>query len=341
MTNLLDEFRARYQRWWTAFYGSGPLYCLPKKAIEFLSAGTSRRKLFVGAADAEAECAFLALCGAHDSIGVWRSAPIVYPCLMPMKEWPEINKMKSMGWTSQQIASVRSMAGKTRNIWRRLKGYVGWLVLDPDFGKQRDELASTWNALRSDEQPGFPLARSCSLPTAPPEARKVGAEAAEFQTKLEQFLTHWSLTKMVTWDLPEPQGPLIPALIKLDSPAMPRHGLHIVLPTHYPLTGDDSLLEEIREQQLQIARELGLDRTIAGLPHFDAYGKLFEVHHLETTIRSRYRQPRGGFVLQMEQAIAQTLGLNLSYVQKLRRTISAIQRGKRSTIKWLSAKSRA
>jgi hypothetical protein len=264
---------------------------LPQKAIEFLSAGTSRRKLFVGAADAEAERAFLALCDGLDAIGVWRSAPIFYPCLKPMKEWPDIDLMKSIGWTSQQIASVWSLSAKTSDIWRRLKGYAGWLVVDPKFRRERDELKSAWHALCPNEQPGFPLARSCGLPTACPEGREVGVKAAEFQTNLDKFLTHWCLTKMVTWDLPEPQGPLIPALIKPDTPAMPHHGLHIVLPTHYPLTGDDLLLQEIREQQLHIAREAGLDRTIAGLPHFDAYGKFFEAYHLETTIRSRYEQP--------------------------------------------------
>ncbi len=116
---------------------------------------------------------------------------------------------------------------------------------------------------------------------------------------------------MATWDLPEPQGPLIPALMKPDSPAMPHHGLHIVLPTHYPLTSNDLLLAEIRRQQQQIAAETNLDAGIAGLPHFDAYGRLFEVYHLETIIRTRYGKRGGGFMGQMEKPLRTQFGKRL------------------------------
>ena len=119
---------------------------------------------------------------------------------------------------------------------------------------------------------------------------------------------------------------------------MPHHGLHIVLPTHYPLTSNDLLLAEIRRQQQQIAAETNLDAGIAGLPHFDAYGRLFEVYHLETIIRTRYGKRGGGFMGQMENALAHAIRANVSYVQKLRKGISAILRGKRSSIEWLHVK---
>ena len=142
---------------------------------------------------------------------------------------------------------------------------------------------------------------------------------------------------MVTWDLPEPQGPLIPAPIRLDSPAMPMHGLHIVLPIHYPLLSSDELLFEIQRQQVRLARENGLDTSIAGLPHHDAFGKMLEVEHIERTIRSRYgdRSDEPGFVLAVEHAIATGLSIGIDHIKRLRKAISACKRGQRDRVSWL------
>jgi hypothetical protein len=142
---------------------------------------------------------------------------------------------------------------------------------------------------------------------------------------------------MPTWDLPEPQGPMIPTLINASSPAMPRHGLHIVLPTHYRLTGTDDLLRRIREQQVTIAKEQKIDASAAGLPHYEAYAQMLEVHLFELTILSRYGQPRRprGLMLALEEAIADALGLSVNQVQKLRKGIAACQKGDRSKVKWL------
>ena len=186
-------------------------------------------------------------------------------------------------------------------MWRRLRGYAGWLVLDPEFRQQRDELAAGWADFAQREH--LPLRASVAVPSASP-ARIAQPAVSEFQAKLDKFLLHWGLAGMATWDLPEPQGPLIPALMKPDSPAMPHHGLHIVLPTHYPLTSNDLLLAEIRRQQQQIAAGRSLDAGVPGLAHFDAYGRLFEVYHLETIIRTRYGKRGGGFMGQMENALA-------------------------------------
>src|SRR5262249_38288609 len=117
---------------------------------------------------------------------------------------------------------------------------------------------------------------------------------------------------------------------------------HIVLPLHYPLTNDDALLREIRRQQLLACQETGLDSSIAGLARHESYGTIFDVIHLEGSIRDRYfkRQPTPGFVTVLEVAIAVALGTTVPYVQKLRKTISAIGRGGRKQVKWLQRANR-
>ena len=168
----------------------------------------------------------------------------------------------------------------------------------------------------------------------------MGKNLTGYQRELNAFLDRWGLMRMATWDLPEPQGPMLPAQLPMDAQAMPEHGLHIVLPVHYPLTGNDDLLRQIRQQQVQLAERTGVDPSMAGLPHFAVYGQMFEVHFLESIIKSRYggtgRRP--GFVTVAEHVIAETLSISVNQVQKLRKGISACRRGHRSSVSWLRPK---
>ncbi len=118
---------------------------------------------------------------------------------------------------------------------------------------------------------------------------------------------------------------------------MPKHGLHLVLPIHYPLTGTDDLLRQIRQQQVDQARHLGLDTSLAGLPHYEVYAQMLEIHLLELTIRFRYGKPgrRRGLVTVMEAVMSETLHRSVDQVRKLRKGISACRAGKRSSVPWL------
>lgn len=203
--------------------------------------------------------------------------------------------------------------------------------------RARNQLAEFWKRLSLGQRPAFPLQRAITLPTKPVGGRVADAGVAQFQHDLEDFLDRWGLMSMVTWDLPMPQGPLIPAPVRPDSPAMPKHGLHIVLPIHYPVRAGDELLFEIQRQQVELARENRLDTSIAGLPHHEAFGQMLEAEHIEQTIRSRYaeRGKNPGFVLAVEHAIADVLGIGINHAKRLRKATSACKRGKRDSISWL------
>ena len=250
---------------------------------------------------------------------------------------PSEAKQAGLNWSPEQINTAEMFGGKTDSISGRLKGYMGWLVTDPEFLKARDELAAQWRAPPETSRP-YPIVRSLAVPKGPPESGLAPEPVAAFQQVLNAFLDRWGLTRMLTWDLPEPQGPMLPSPIPTDAPAMPKHGLHFVLPTHYPLTGTDDLLHQFQEQQASLAKEQGLDTTMAGLPHFEAYGQMLEVDLLERTILSRYGKPKRprGLVTVMERSIAEALGLSAHQVQKLRKAIAACRKGKRSTVKWLA-----
>jgi hypothetical protein len=147
---------------------------------------------------------------------------------------------------------------------------------------------------------------------------------------------------MATWDLPEPQGPLLPNPLLPGAPALPAHGIHLVLPLHYPLQGDEDLLRQVYEFQRQAVRDLGLNESLAGLPHHKAYATMFQIIHLERTARSRLPGGRvfRGFVTHLEGALAGHLGCSIDQVQKYRKAISACRRGRRDRIAWLRPRHR-
>ena len=193
--------------------------------------------------EADAETAFSELCQNSKAIGLWNGDFVCPSCLVRPDPLPDDAVLHRLKWSPRHIPVALSLVGRTDSIALRLKGYVGWLLTEPVFLGSRDELASRWQALPTDQRP-YPIARSIRLPSPPPGARQAQNTVAEFQQDLNEFLDLWGLTKMLTWDLPEPQGPLLPAPVTADTSAMPKHGLHFVLPIHYPLTGTDDLLRQ-------------------------------------------------------------------------------------------------
>lgn len=331
----LATFRQKHPNWLETFEGAGPVYALLPMASEALLKPPPGRQPILTGSQVETELAFFDMCRAFDAVALWNGRFIGTTYLVRPPAPSEADQL-GLNWSPEQIKTAEMLVGKTDSISGRLKGYMGWLVTDPEFLLARDELAAQWHALPETSRP-YPIVRSLAVPKGPPESGLASEPVAAFQQMLNAFLDRWGLTRMLTWDLPEPQGPMLPSPIPADSPAMPKHGLHFVLPTHYPLTGTDDLLHQIQKQQANLAQEHGLDATLAGLPHFEAYGQMLEVDLLERTILSRYGKPKRprGLVTVMERSIAEALGLSAHQVQKLRKGIVACRKGKRSTVKWL------
>jgi hypothetical protein len=335
---LFADFCAKHSDWIALKNQDAPVYRLPEVLVSSLARPKHRKGPIITKQQAATEIAFSRLCDNLNGVGFHEGTAISYPYLQTRPEGPAPEVMKQLGCTAEQQTAMGELLARTQNMQHRLKGYVGWLVLDPDFCAARDRLIQIWNSLSAHDRPRFPLTSIIAVPGNSLQ-EVTSEELIYFQNELRGFLTHWGLTGMATWDLPMPQGPLIPALMSRSAPSMPKHGLHIVLPVHYPLTRDDLLVEQIRFEQEQIAAEAGLDLSIAGLSHFDSYGKMFEVYHLESIVHQRYGRKGGGFVLTLENCLADHFGVALTQLQKWRNAISAIRRGKRSRIPWLRVKS--
>jgi hypothetical protein len=142
--------------------------------------------------------------------------------------------------------------------------------------------------------------------------------------------------RMVTWDLPEPRGPLMPSLLPPPAQAMPRHGVHLIVPIHYPIKGDDDLLQTVQDQQQSLARTLGIDESFAGVPYHRAYEHVFQLIHLERAMRARVPagQSDRDLVGMIKCAAIDVFNVSEDYVDKLRKGISKCRRGERANVRW-------
>lgn len=330
-----DAFDARHGAWLGRVPG-GPLYCLPEPAIARLAQPHLGRTALLDEAAARAERDLLGLCLRHCAVGYAGPRPISYPYLTPPLPPPGPDLLAVMGWTAARGMAAAVGAATAGRASARLKGYAGWLSTEPAFLEAAAALARRWEDLPESARPDLPLQRATpalapsGIDPGPPATDPVGAFAADFAA----FCDRWGLTGMATWDLPTPQGPLLPALLPAGSPALPDRGVHLFLPVHYPLMGDDELLADILRQQRAEADRLGLDASVAGLPHHIAYAQILDVVHLERTIAGRYaadRRPRG-FVGSLIEAIAEAMGQSVDHVRRLRKAISACRRGRRAAV---------
>jgi hypothetical protein len=220
---------------------------------------------------------------------------------------------------------------------RRLLGISGWLMTEPAFLEQVRDLKNRWQELPSESRPAFPLGRPMVYGVPPEDGIVAEMELNRFVVDLVEFLDRWGLQQMATWDIPVPQGPLLPNQLPIGSPATPKHGVHVYLPIHYPIQEKDYLVQQILDFQRQAARRLQIDESFAGIAHSEIYGKLFEIIHLETAIRSRIGSDESlyGRMQAVEEAIAKSVHIGIDTLQSYRKAIARCRAGGRSKVRIL------
>jgi hypothetical protein len=330
------DFRTRWADWLSQVGSPDPIYCLPEEAIACLEMSLPSGRPVVEAHSAQAERQLLALCRRINAIGFWRNRPVTFPSLSPppsRTSFEELLRELPPAARQQSLALLDRLDG----ISPRLTGYVGWLRTEPMYLREVERLARLFDQLPENEKSAFPLGRALPLHNIPEGASRASSIGARFNQALREFLDRWGLTQLATWDLPCPQGPLMPNPMPAGSPATPTHGIHIFLPLHYPLQGDDDLQRDILRYQQQLAADRGLNPSMAGLPHFAVYGQILRLIHLEKIIVQRYGQsPRPkAFMTRVEQAIGDVLRCSEDHVKKLRKGVSLCLRGRRTAVRWL------
>ena len=246
---------------------------------------------------AEAELELLDLCRRNHAVGYDGRRPIVYPYLTPPLPLPARSDHPDLSWSRRPVAGPRTVcpASSASQTCASRATRAGSPPSPPSSMPSKTSPRSGRACPRTGGRASPGLDRR-AVPRDPDGASPAPEPVPALASDFTAFCDRWGLIGIATWDLPLPQGPLLPSPLPAGAPALPVHGVHLILPVHYPLKGDDDLLELILGQQRALAEELGLDSAVAGLPHHRIYASILEVVHLERTITHRYagaRRPRG------------------------------------------------
>jgi hypothetical protein len=301
------------------------VYSIPLPAIEYMARPirASGPPLF-DATTVEAERALTQACEENHVVGVWADGPISFPYLSAGRA--DLGAAP-FNWSSTQINTVRALLAAGDETRRRLRGVIGWLLTEPTFLTQLAEIRRLYEAVPPNARPRFPLARLLVTPDA-----DGGEPFRAFADALVRLLDRWGLMNLTTWDLPNPQGPLLPNYLPEGSPARPAHGVWVYVPVHYPLQGDDAIQLQITGFQRQQAAEAGIDPSFAGNTHHETYERMFRVIHLERAVCRRFGRPPRGLMGRIEGAAAAALHLSVERIQRLRKMITRCQAGRRAEI---------
>jgi hypothetical protein len=334
------DFRERNARWFVEQQSTfDPLHCFPTAQVE------SYLRLFdVDPEFVRAEQEFSELCDRNHAIGIYDRQFLRTALLRPALTWPssaDLSSFLKLGWTLSDIASVKSLSEPTAKIHRRLHASVGRLISTPNFNSECQELQTRWKTLPAEIRPDLPIRRSSIVPPharkfdgapeelagffAKYELQKPSEELVEFLKTFDGFCDRWQLLGVITWRIPEVQGPhWVPSLQPKE---LRDQGLvAFKTPWHFTILGEDGLGPLIESEHRRWAEE---KYGVQDPRLWETYARMFEIHHWEGVLASRYNKGHRvrGFVTEMESVLGAALGLSQDRVHELRKKLKALQRG--------------
>lgn len=235
------EFRRQHKPWLERHASSdiNVLYRLPEAIIGILAQPLRYGRSILSKAAIDAEREFDKLCGQHDAEGVYHSQCVVYRHLRPLAPRRADEQYASWGYSDHDIAKIQEGLAHSRELQQRSRGYLGRLVTDPTFLTARERLREIWQMLPEEVRPGFPLRRFIAGLRL--ENAVLGTPAlSDFQVGLEAFLDRYGLLSMVTWELPDPAGPLLDGHPKLPH-LLAGRPVQVAVPAHFHFPDTDDL----------------------------------------------------------------------------------------------------
>jgi hypothetical protein len=207
-------------------------------------------------------------------------------------------------------------------------GYVGWLTLNKQYRDERSAIRDRWASLP--DRPPLPI--DANVADRPPEpvvsigpdrGRVLNDEVAQVLTDFGRFMRKWRINRMVTWELPYPQGPM--DQIPLGMAVLiqgPDHRIDSI-PTYYDIPSSVDVRKAIRRRQGQAAADEGIERahpvtdTSPRDGRASRYESAFRLWLIEQSIRKRYGSPRG-LLARLRPVFADLINVSEDRVQQLR-----------------------
>jgi hypothetical protein len=335
-----QPFLERHADWWARFGPRGPVYALPAAVVAELAArpgsdaGNRGRRPLIDRREAEAEADFSAMCSWYDvaAVGVRGEdgEAIIYPTWAepPLAELEERNRAAPDPVSPEGLREADGYANPSRH---QARGYVGVLLYHGayrQFRDERDRLEAHW--LRLVPRPALQWLYVSLLNPRLPQAivrlylgDALSAHESAFRRDLYDFLRTYGLTRMVTWDLPEPQGPWasVPAgtaaFLLGDDQSVSHY------PSYYNIPTDPDMRSREGDRQSRAARAAGVEPPfpVEGItPQGDfpsGYESAFRMGLFERAVRERYGAP-GGLVERLTSAFKKTYVLSDRRIRQVR-----------------------
>jgi hypothetical protein len=160
-------------------------------------------------------------------------------------------------------------------------------------------------------------------------AHRLPEDAASFVTDAAALMRKWSLARLVTWDLPLPQGPLEHVPLGLATRVLGPDHAGTLVPSYYDTPSSQDLREERRGQQGSSARGggIGVEFPLTNLSpragKASEWENAYRLWFIETAARQRYGgRPRLSTCL--VAAFVQALGCSEDRVKQLRRIYKSL-----------------
>jgi hypothetical protein len=337
-----NAFVEKHRSWWDRFGGDGPVYALPREIIESLAKAIEpsdsdhrASKPLITGKDARAERAFLRVCQTFQSLGVWDGKPIAYP-LLTEPAIPRVppDSLIPDEWLADG-RSRREVKLLLEKLYRELGqhhqqmlGYVGRLTLNKQYRDERSAIRGRWASLP--DRPSLPIDANVAdrppIPVVsirPYRGRVLGDELAQVLTDFGRFMRKWRINRMITWELPYPQGPM--DQIPLGMAVLIQGPDHRVdtIPSYFDTPSSVDVRKEIRRRQRQAAAADGINQahpvtdTSPRDGRASRYESAFRLWLIEQSIRKRYGAPRG-LVVRLVPVFADLIKVSENRVQQLR-----------------------
>jgi hypothetical protein len=297
------------------------LYRLPQAIRDSLSQPLLHGRVLLQPTDVAAEQDFDSFCVGFHAEGMDQNRPVSYPLLQPLPMRLSATVFKKCGLPCNAGGLIEG-TNAADELRLRSKGYIGRLVTDRLFVRGRDELRTAWLALPDAERPAFPLSRTIV------SVRRSSQAVADFLTRLVDFCDRYGLLRLVSWELPDPVGPLLPAS-GLPPHILGARGVVIGLPTHFAPANQEELPKRIASAQQDRIRRTGLDPTCLTPRAAETYAHLFEIEHYTQVVEGRYGTPPRpkGFVGRVDEALMGHLSIGQEHLRCLRKSLRAFHRG--------------
>lgn len=118
-TTTLTAFRQKCLEWIGPLESAGPVYRIPRRAIQGLQEPPAGHRSIMSDEEAEAETAFSDLCQNNKAVGVWHGS-FVCPSYLIRPDSPSENMLRGFNWTKRQVQATLALVGKTDSIAARL-----------------------------------------------------------------------------------------------------------------------------------------------------------------------------------------------------------------------------